>query len=189
MQNQATLFKMEIPQEFTDLITSYLKSVLNSPAAYKGWKIPETTLVFPWIVRLFPDIKYIFWIRNPRDCILGGHLTDDLHDWGIDYPATDDIRMKRAISWKYQQDLVKATPKPAHWMETRLEDFILCQDETLSRIEQFMGIPIAKIEARRDSVERYKLDSGVSYYPFFEPDMLDYGYELPLAAEEEIHPQ
>jgi hypothetical protein len=179
----STLFSMKIPQEFTDLITSYLSSVLNSPAEYRGWKIPETTLVFPWIVRMFPDIKYIFWIRNPRDCILGGHLTDDLHDWGIDYPATDDIRMKRAISWKYQQELVKATPKPAHWMEIRLEDFILRQDETLARIEHFMGIPIARIEARRDSVERFKLDQGVSYYPFFMPDMLEYRYELPVEAK------
>jgi len=179
----SALFSMAIPQEFTDLITSYLKSVLNSPADYKGWKIPETTLVFPWIVRMFPDIKYIFWIRNPRDCILGGHLTDDLHDWGIEYPATDDIRMKRAISWKYQQDLVRATPKPKDWMEIRLEDFILCQDETRARLEHFLGIPIAKIEARRDSVERFKLDQGVSYYHFFKPDMLEYGYELPVNAE------
>ena len=73
----------------------------------------------PWIRRLYPDIRYIFWIRNPRDCILGGHLTDDLADFGIPYPPTDDERLRRAISWKYQYDLVKATPKPEHWIEVR----------------------------------------------------------------------
>lgn len=173
---------MPIPQEFTDLIYSYLKSVLNSPAENKGWKIPETTLVFPWIVRMFPDIKYFFWVRNPRDCVLGSHLTDDLYAWGIDCPEVADIRLKRAISWKYQQDLVKATPKPAHWMEIRFEDFILRQDVTLSRIAAFMGIPIARIEARLDSVGRWKLDQGISYYDFFKEDMLEYGYELPIQA-------
>ena len=45
------LHSMEIPAEFTQLIQSYLHSVLESQAEHKGWKIPETTLVFPWIVR------------------------------------------------------------------------------------------------------------------------------------------
>jgi hypothetical protein len=111
---------------------------------------------------------------------MGSHLTDDLHDWGIDYPEVDDIRLKRAISWKYQQDLVKATPKPTHWMEIRFEDFVLRQDETLSKIAAFMGIPIARIEARLDSVGRWKLDQGRNYYEFFKEDMLEYGYELPV---------
>ncbi|MBN1935206.1 MAG: sulfotransferase, partial [Anaerolineae bacterium] len=65
------LLTMDIPQEFTDLIHAYLKSVLDSPDEHKGWKIPETTLCFPWIMRMFPQAKYIFWVRDPRDSILG----------------------------------------------------------------------------------------------------------------------
>ena len=45
---------MKIDPRFTKLIESYLSSVLQSPALRKGWKIPETTLIFPWIVRMFP---------------------------------------------------------------------------------------------------------------------------------------
>src|SRR5688572_5802681 len=86
------LHTMEIEPEFTRLIESYLSSVLNNDAGDKGWKIPETTLVYPWIVRMFPEIKYIFWIRNPRDCILNQHITDDLKDFGVDYPATEEVR-------------------------------------------------------------------------------------------------
>ena len=91
----------EIPGEFKTLIEEYLHSVLSSDAAYKGWKIPETTLVYPWIVRMFPDIRYIFWVRDPRDCILGSHLTDDLGDFGIPYEKTGDVRHDRAVSWLY----------------------------------------------------------------------------------------
>src|SRR5215470_9439609 len=67
-----------IPDEFVSLIERYLVSVREHQGEHKGWKIPETTLVFPWILRMYPDIKYIFWIRDPRDCILGRHLTDDM---------------------------------------------------------------------------------------------------------------
>ena len=93
-----------------DLIQGYLASVLGSSAEHRGWKIPETTLVFPWIARLYPDIKYIYWIRNPRDSIVGRHKTDDLADFGVPYPATEDLRLKRAISWWYQYALVRAAP-------------------------------------------------------------------------------
>ena len=173
------LHRMDIPAEFTELITAYLVSVRESPSENKGWKIPETTLVFPWIARMFPEIKYIFWIRNPRDCILGGHITDNMHDFGIPYPDTEDERLRRAISWKYQYDLVKAMPKPAHWIEVRFEDFVLKQAETLARIEDFLQIKLATIPVQTDAVGRWKLDEGVNYYDFFEPAMIEYGYEIP----------
>ena len=171
--------RAEIPPTFTELINVYLESVLANTAEHKGWKIPETTLVYPWIARLFPEVKYIFWIRDPRDCILSAHKTDDLRDFGIRFPGTDDLRLKRAISWKYQYDLVKATPKPKHWLEVRFEDFVLKQEETLERLEAFLETKLARIVVRPDSLERWKTDTDVNYYDFFEPAMTAYGYEMP----------
>jgi len=173
------VFSREVDPAFEKLIKSYLQSPLGSSQEYRGWKIPETTLVFPWIIRMFPDIKYIFWIRNPRDCILGAHLTDDLGDFGVAYEPTEDIRLRRAVSWIYQYKLVKATPKPKNWIELRFEDFIFDQERTLTRLEGFLGIPLARIPVRTDSVGRYKLDEGNNYIDFFEPAMKEYGYEIP----------
>lgn len=175
----STLFEMEPPAEFTDLIRSYLKTVLASEAEHRGWKIPETTLCFPWIQRMFPDARYIFWIRDPRDSIIGRHKTDDLRDFGISYPETEDIRLQRAISWKYQYDLVRATPKPAQWIEVRFEDFCLRQEETLARLEAFLGIPLARIPVQTDPVGRWKTDQEVHDFDFFEPALRAYGYEIP----------
>ncbi len=175
----SALHSMDIPDEFTVLIDQYLTSVLQSSAEFKGWKIPETTLIFPWTVRLFQDIKYIYWIRNPRDCIIGRHKTDDLRDFGIEIPVTEDERLRRAISWKYQYDLVKATPKPKHWIEVRFEDFVLRQDETLERLGDFLGIKLAKIPVRTESVGRWKEAEGISYFDFFKPAMLAYHYDVP----------
>lgn len=169
---------MDPPPEFVRLIERYLQSVLNSPAPRTGWKIPETTLVYPWILKMFPTTSYIFWMRNPRDSILGKHLTDDLRDFGIEYGPCDDIRRQRAISWKYQYDLVKASPRPARWIEVRFEDFVLDQDRTLKKLETFLGIPMAKIPVRTDAVGRYKNDSGVNCFDFLAPAMREYGYEV-----------
>jgi arylsulfatase A-like enzyme len=172
------LHTMPIPAEFTKHVESYLASVIHSPALRKGWKLPETTLIFPWIVRMFPDASYIHWIRDPRDCVLGGHLTDDLADFGIPYDATDDLRKQRAISWKYQTEIVKATPKPKRFITVRFEDFVLDQTKTLKRLEEFLGFPLVQIPVKPETVGRYKADEGRHDFAFFRPDLLEHGYEI-----------
>jgi len=167
-----------IPVEFTTLIEEYLHSVLSSGAENKGWKIPETTLVYPWIVRMFPEARYIHWVRDPRDCILAGHLTDDLNAFGVQYEKTDDIRTNRAISWLYQREIMRATPAPAHVLALRFEDMVFHQDETLAALENFLGIPMAKIAMRTDSVGRYKTDEGTHMFDFFRPEMEELGYSV-----------
>lgn len=174
--------EVEIPNEFVDLLESYLESVLKHRGTLKGWKIPETTLIYPWITRLYPETHYIFWIRNPRDCILGRHKTDDMRDFGIQYPETDDERLRRAISWKYQYDLVKSTPKPEKWIEVRFEDFVMKQEETVKRLEDFLEIPLGRIIVRPDAVDRWRKDDGLNYYDIFEPAMREYNYEIPEDA-------
>ena len=166
-----------IDPEFVRLIERYLQSVLANDAEHKGWKIPETTLTYPWIRRMLPDAKYIFWVRNPRDSILGEHVTDDLRTFGIEYPQTDDARRMRAISWKYQDDLIRTAPRPTHWIKVRFEDFVLKQDQTLSRLEDFLGIQLAKIPIRTDPVGRWQTDTGVNYFDFLAPAMDEHGYE------------
>ena len=173
---------MDIPDEFNQLLDDYLSSVLENKAEHKGWKIPETTLIYPWIVRRFPEAKYIFWIRNPRDCILSRHITDDLSRFGIEYETTEDERLRRAISWKYQYDLVKAFAKPENWLEVRFEDFVMRQEETLERLEDYLEIPLGRIIVRPEAVERYKSDNGINYYDFFAPAMTEYGYDIPEAT-------
>jgi len=166
------LHALPIDPAFTRLVESYLSSVLESDADRKGWKLPETTLIFPWIVRLFPDIHYIYWVRDPRDSILGRHLTDDLADFGVPYDHTDDVRLRRAISWRYQYSIMQATPPPARHTHVRFEDFVLKQDETLRRLEGFLGFPLAKVEVRPDSVGRWRTDDGVHDYDFFPRETL-----------------
>ena len=169
---------MEPTPDFKELITGYLADVLNSQSENKGWKIPETTLVYPWIVKMFPDIKYIHWVRDPRDCILNSHVTDDMRTFDIDYPPTDDIREKRAYSWKYQRDIMRATPEPAHCLKLRFEDMVFKQEQTLAKLEAYLGIKMCRIEMRTDPVGRYKAAEGKYMFDFFEEEMKELGYEF-----------
>ena len=171
------LHSVDIDPEFEDLISEYLADVLKDGSKHRGWKLPETTLIYPWIVRLFPEIKYIHWIRDPRDSIIGRHRTDDLADFGIDYERTDEIRRRRAISWKYQYDLMQSTPKPRQWMLVRFEDFVLRQEEVLGDLEALLGFELGRIVVREDSIGRWKTDEEVHMFDFFADAMEENGYE------------
>ena len=174
--NFQRLHTMPIDPEFTTLVERFLADVLRRHEP-RGWKLPETTLVYPWIVRLFPDAHYIYLVRDPRDCIIGGHLTDDLRDFGVQYPATEDLRERRAISWKYQYDLVRATPKPARWLTVRFEDFILHQERELARLEAFLGMPLGRIVVRPDSVGRWqRAAERMPDFGFLRQEMGESGY-------------
>ena len=172
------VLSMEPDPAFVRLVEDFLVTVFRTDNGNRGWKLPETTLVYPWIVKMFPEIHYIHWVRDPRDCILGAHLTDDLNDFGVKYDKTEDERRNRAISWLYQREIVRATPAPEKTISVRFEDLVFDQDNTLARVGEFLGIPLSKIEMRPDSVGRYKTDAGVHMYDFFKADMLACGYEL-----------
>lgn len=169
------LFNGPIDPEFTRLVESFLASVLSSDAEHTGWKLPETTLVLPWIIRMFPEVDYIYWLRDPRDSILGRHVTDDLSVFGIGYPETNDERERRAISWYYQYQLMQATPRPRKSIDIRFEDFVLRQDATLRQLEGFLGFALAKIEVRPDSVGRWQTADGPHDFEFLPREAL---YEL-----------
>jgi hypothetical protein len=170
------LHTMQIDKQFEALINSYLEDVLSNESENQGWKIPETTLVYPWITRMFPDIKYIHWIRDPRDCILSPHGTDDLQRFGVEYSLTDDVRKRRAISWLYQYQIMQSTPKPKNYILIRFEDFVLRQEETLSRLEDFLGIPLARIIVRPEAVDRWRKDPGPYSFEFLADAMCENGY-------------
>lgn len=174
----AVLHTMPIDPAFTRHIESYLSSVLASDAELRGWKIPETLLVFPWIVRMFPDIRYIYWVRDPRDSIAGSHATDDLSRFGIPWERSDDEQLNRAVSWKYQVDIVRATPRPANWIEVRLEDFINDQEATLSRLEHYLGFSLVRVPVKPEVIGRWKTSSEVCFFDFLGDDMKRLGYEL-----------
>jgi SAM-dependent methyltransferase len=133
---------------------------------------PEGILVLvePWLT---PFLSFVHW------CCRRSFLRKMSGKIDALAKMIEEERLRRAISWKYQYDIVASTPKPKYWLEVRFEDFVLHQEETLSRLEKFLGIPLAKIVVRPESVGRYRLDAGKNYFDFFATAMRDNRYELP----------
>lgn len=161
---------------FVRLVEEYLGSVLESDAPHKGWKLPETTLIFPWIVKMFPENHYIYWHRDPRDSILGSHITDDLADFGVAYEQTEDSFLKRAVSWKYQAAIMRATPPPRRVLRVRFEDYVLEQDRTLRELERFLGFPVARLPVRAEAVGRWRTSRERFDYDFLREELRSLGY-------------
>jgi hypothetical protein len=49
----------------------------------------------------------------------------------------------------------------------RFEDFVLKQDETLRRLEAFLGFPLATIPVRRETIGRWRTDQQRHDFEFF----------------------
>jgi len=166
----------EIDPQFVELVESYLEPVLANHSRFRGWKLPETTLAYPWIARMFPDVYYIHWYRDPRDSILSGHTTDDLADFGVPYDPTSNDFKRRAISWKYQSEIMDQTVASANVIRVRFEDFVLDQENTLRTLEEFLGFALARIAVRPESVGRWKTAGKALDFSFLEQDLLKLGY-------------
>ncbi len=140
------LVEMDPPQKYFDLIEQYLSPHQTEDEVY-GWKLPESTLAMPWLVKMFPDAYYIHWVRDGRDSILGYHDTDHLDIWNIPHivPQHSSRQFCAAVSWKYHEDLIEATPKPENWLKVRYEDFVLNQPETLEMLEDYLSMELVQI--------------------------------------------
>lgn len=148
--------------EFQQLISQYLLGhILRKDTGPSGWKLPENTLMYPWLVKMFPEAHFIHWIRNPLDSISGYHLTDDLTPFGVTSPPFRDLGDLRYFSWLYQEAIVAATPRPAKYHPVWFEDFVLHQEETLAGLETFLGMPLKRINVDRKSVAKYAVNQDV----------------------------
>lgn len=165
--------------EYERLVNTYLKPfrIYDTYA----WKLPETVLALPWLVRMFPDAYYIHWVRDGRDNILGYHGTED--DWygvGIDLP--EDRLTRAAMSWDYHEELIAQTPKPKHWLKVRYEDFVLSQDMELKYLTQFLKTPLAAIPVQNTSISRYLGHEVQHVMPIMNKHLWAHGY-----IEETVH--
>lgn len=163
--------------DFIRHVRVYLRTVLSWTGPNRGWKLPETTLAFPWIARMFPDAKYLHIVRDPRDCLLGSHLTDDLGELGVPAPVTDDVLDMRVASWKYQCEIVKSTPRPKHFASIKYEDLVLDHDVAMRGLEEFLGLPLARIVVDGTRIGKWRENPHILTH--LEPlaaDMEEYGY-------------
>jgi hypothetical protein len=168
----------DTPEEFITCVNSYLSQIKDLPEP-KFFKLPETTLCYPWVKAIFPDAAYVYWVRDPRGA--ERHNSDRLdlwNHWGIDRVALDDVlgevglenasrsaprSVVQAMSWKYQYDIVKSVPEPERFITVRYEDFCIDHEREVARLAEFLGIelePLSDISLDGFTSGRARIDTG-----------------------------
>ena len=68
-----------IPKLFIEEMKDYLRDLdyhESHSGDIVGWKFTESNLIYPWLVRLYPDWYYIHLVRDVRDLMARPELTD-----------------------------------------------------------------------------------------------------------------
>ena len=173
------LKKNEPSDDFKDNINRYLKPVLDSKSEHKGWKLPETVFAYPWLIKMFPDMNYIIWNRHPYDSVLSPHKSDRFDVWRIDFPLEGiDEHMHRAVSWKYQYEIIRSTPPPKNIIHVKYEDFVKHPVREKRRLEKFLGISLKLPKLYTSRVERWRREPSINYneFSFLRKPMRRLGY-------------
>ena len=158
-----------IPNPVREEMKNYLEDLDEHDGELVGWKLTESNLIYPWLVRLYPDWYYIHLVRDVRDILSRPELTDtESHK---SYPNKFFINEKttlkkapfnhlvQAINWKYQLDIVKSIQAP-NYIRVTLEDLVMSQDEELKRLSEFLGYELKKIHIKEEVVESWKGRDG-----------------------------
>jgi len=76
-----------------------------------GYKCPESTLMLPWLVKLYPGATFIHIKRDYAGNTRMPHATDDLKANGVPGPSNP------LASWVYHREIVDKMTKPDYWIE------------------------------------------------------------------------
>lgn len=141
---------------FIELVNRYTRQLSKRNGGKVGFKLPETLLALPWIIHMFPEADYIYWTRDIRDAILGGHLTDSLSTFNVQSERSSDTHEKRIESWIYQQKMLDVTPRPNKVIDIKFEDFVLHNETEIERLSSFFGVKLTSTEVDKSFVGEYK---------------------------------
>ena len=162
-----------IPKDVRINMKAYLEDLDDYTIEEKfvGWKLTESNLIYPWLVRLYPDWYYIHLVRDVRDILSRPELTDTEAHTEL-FNVTNHVSkptkrpklgdagfIVRALNWKYQIDITKSIEAP-NYIRVTLEDLVMSQDEELKRLSEFLGFELKKIHAKEEVVESWKGRNG-----------------------------
>lgn len=131
----------DVPFIFNNIFNTY-KDSSNSSSKIWGDKSPLNTNFIKYIYPEFPDAKYIFLIRDPRDVALSyrRYLGSDSFKFGI-WKWRDSVRSYEYLSKRTDVLLVK------------YEDLVELPNNEISRITDFLNL------SKDDSISKYKVSA------------------------------
>lgn len=136
-----------------DLLRTAHQSILSVPAAddlpeHWGWKQPNTHILLPMLDRSFPEMKYVYVVRNGLDMAFSENQNQLKYFWG-DLLLEGDITATPVNALRYWVAAHKRMQGFRQRMGHRLHFLSfdrLCTDpeSELEALREFVGIPVSK---------------------------------------------
>ena len=125
-----------------DRYFAYMAAALNEPIGERVHldKNPTMTLLLPGMIRLFPEVKLLIALRDPRDVILSCFMQYlPLNTNSVCYLTLERAAQRYAHDlgvWRKFRETI-AVP----WLEVRYEDCVLHLEREARRALEFLGLP------------------------------------------------
>ncbi|HEX3598753.1 MAG TPA: sulfotransferase [Lacipirellulaceae bacterium] len=103
-------------------------------------KNPELTLLLPLVARVFPEMKVLFALRDPRDVVISCFTQQlplnpvSVHYLTLEGTVKKYIKMMQA--WLKLRGMIRNP-----WIEIRYEDMVADLEKQSRRVLEFLGLP------------------------------------------------
>ena len=103
-------------------------------------KNPELTMLLPLVARVFPEMKILFALRDPRDVVISCFTQQlpfnavSVHYLTLEGTAKKYVKMMQA--WLKIRDMLRNP-----WIEIRYEDMVADLEAQARKVLEFLGLP------------------------------------------------
>jgi tetratricopeptide (TPR) repeat protein len=103
-------------------------------------KNPELTMLLPLVARVFPDMKIVFALRDPRDVVMSCFMQRlPLNPVSVHYLTLEGTARKYAATMNAWLKIRPMLKNP--WIEVRYEDTVTDVERQARSILDFLGLP------------------------------------------------
>ncbi len=166
------LDSLRLPQR-KEMRRRYIKSLLReSPASSPGqWlldKNPSSTMSLNLLLRVFPEMKVIIALRDPRDVVISCFFTNIL----LNATNVNFLSLERTV--KHYSDLMDIWLRMREiggfdWIETRYEDVVSNLQDEGRKVTEFLGLVWHPNQMRFHENARRKVLYAPTYHDVTQP--------------------
>ena len=103
-------------------------------------KNPELTMLLPLVARVFPEMKIVFALRDPRDVVISCFMQRlPLNAVSVNYLTLEGTAKKYAATMTAWLKIREMLPNP--WIGVRYEDTVADLEQQARKVLEFLGVP------------------------------------------------
>ena len=103
-------------------------------------KNPELTMLLPLVARVFPDMRILFAVRDPRDVVISCYMQQlPLNPVSVHYLTLEGTAKKYAATMRSWFKIREMLQNP--WIEVRYEESVSDLEGQARKVLDFLGLP------------------------------------------------